>query len=71
MTAGSLALGWYFMPPVDYLPKGNRNLILAIVQVPPGFNLDQIEASSPSSKGGTRRCHRSSASSQCRASITP
>jgi HAE1 family hydrophobic/amphiphilic exporter-1 len=43
MTAGSLALGWYFMPPVDYLPKGNRNLILAIVQVPPGFNLDQIE----------------------------
>jgi HAE1 family hydrophobic/amphiphilic exporter-1 len=43
MTAGSLALSWYFLPPVDYLPKGNRNLILAIVQVPPGFNLEQIE----------------------------
>ena len=43
MTVGSLALAWHFMPPVDYLPKGNRNLILAVVQVPPGFNLDQIE----------------------------
>jgi HAE1 family hydrophobic/amphiphilic exporter-1 len=31
------------MPPIDYLPKGNRNLILAIVQLPPGFNLEQID----------------------------
>ena len=43
MTAGSFALAWHFMPPLDYLPKGNRNLILAVVQVPPGFNLEQIE----------------------------
>jgi HAE1 family hydrophobic/amphiphilic exporter-1 len=43
MTAGSLALGWYYMPPVDYLPKGNRNLILAIVQIPPGYNIEQID----------------------------
>ena len=43
MTLGSLALAWYFMPPMDYLPKGNRNLILSIVRVPPGFNLEQIE----------------------------
>jgi HAE1 family hydrophobic/amphiphilic exporter-1 len=43
MTIGSLALAWYCMPPVDYLPKGNRNLILSIVRVPPGFNLEQIE----------------------------
>jgi HAE1 family hydrophobic/amphiphilic exporter-1 len=43
MTVGSLALAWYFMPPLDYLPKGNRNLILSVVQVPPGFNLEQIE----------------------------
>jgi HAE1 family hydrophobic/amphiphilic exporter-1 len=43
MTLGSLALAWHFMPPVDYLPKGNRNLILSIVRVPPGFNLEQIE----------------------------
>ncbi|HSF34048.1 MAG TPA: efflux RND transporter permease subunit [Candidatus Tectomicrobia bacterium] len=43
MTLGSLALALYLMPPIDYLPKGNRNLILAIVQLPPGFNLDQID----------------------------
>jgi hydrophobic/amphiphilic exporter-1 (mainly G- bacteria), HAE1 family len=43
MTLGSLALALYMMPPIDYLPKGNRNLILAIVQLPPGFNLDQID----------------------------
>jgi HAE1 family hydrophobic/amphiphilic exporter-1 len=43
MTAGSLALSWLCLPPLDYLPKGNRNLILAIVQVPPGFNLEQVE----------------------------
>jgi HAE1 family hydrophobic/amphiphilic exporter-1 len=44
MTLGSLALAVYLMPPIDYLPKGNRNLILAIVQLPPGFNLEQIDA---------------------------
>ena len=43
MTLGSLVLALYLMPPIDYLPKGNRNLILAIVQLPPGFNLDQID----------------------------
>lgn len=43
MTLGSVALAWLFMPPIDYLPKGNRNLILSIVQVPPGYNLEQIQ----------------------------
>jgi hydrophobic/amphiphilic exporter-1 (mainly G- bacteria), HAE1 family len=43
MTLGSLTLALYLMPPIDYLPKGNRNLILAIAQLPPGFNLDQID----------------------------
>jgi HAE1 family hydrophobic/amphiphilic exporter-1 len=44
MTLGSFALALSMMPPIDYLPKGNRNLILAIVQLPPGFNLEQIDA---------------------------
>lgn len=43
MSLGSLWLGWHFLPPIDYLPKGNRNLVLAIVQVPPGYSLDQID----------------------------
>jgi HAE1 family hydrophobic/amphiphilic exporter-1 len=44
LTVGSLALSLYLMPPLDYLPKGNRNLILSIVKLPPGFNLEQTEA---------------------------
>jgi HAE1 family hydrophobic/amphiphilic exporter-1 len=44
LTLGSLGLGLYLMPPIDYLPTGNRNLILAVVQLPPGFNLEQIDA---------------------------
>lgn len=35
---------WYWLPPIDYLPKGNRNLLLAIVKVPPGYNLEQIQS---------------------------
>jgi HAE1 family hydrophobic/amphiphilic exporter-1 len=43
LMVGSLALSWYWLPPLDYLPKGNRNLILAIVKLPPGLNLEHIE----------------------------
>lgn len=34
---GSLAL----MPPTDYLPKGNRNLVFGMLIPPPGYNLDK------------------------------
>jgi HAE1 family hydrophobic/amphiphilic exporter-1 len=43
MTLGSLGLAWYWMPPHDYLPKGNRNLLLTILRLPPEFNLNQID----------------------------
>ena len=43
MTLGSLGMAWYWMPPNDYLPKGNRNLLLTILRLPPEFNLDQID----------------------------
>ncbi|MEE8110589.1 MAG: efflux RND transporter permease subunit, partial [bacterium] len=32
------------MPPIDYLPQGNRNLIFGLVKIPPGFNVDEKEA---------------------------
>ncbi|MCC6909960.1 MAG: efflux RND transporter permease subunit [Phycisphaerales bacterium] len=34
---GSIAL----MPPTDYLPKGNRNLVFGMLVPPPGYNLDK------------------------------
>jgi HAE1 family hydrophobic/amphiphilic exporter-1 len=41
-----LALGgsWWLMPDAEYLPEGNRNLILGILLPPPGYNLQEFEA---------------------------
>lgn len=36
---GSLAL----MPPADYLPKGNRNLVFGIMITPPGYNVEKMQ----------------------------
>lgn len=51
ITVGSGALSWLLMPPLEYLPEGNRNLIIGVVFPPPGYNLktmtriaEQIEA---------------------------
>ena len=35
------ALGtWLFLPKLEYLPDGNRNLIFGVILPPPGYNLD-------------------------------
>ena len=31
------------MPPLDYLPKGNRNIVFGLIIPPPGYNLDQLD----------------------------
>jgi HAE1 family hydrophobic/amphiphilic exporter-1 len=41
LTAASLVGSYMLMPPADYLPKGNRNLIFGLMIPPPGYNLDQ------------------------------
>lgn len=33
---------WKFLPKLEYLPEGNRNLIIARVSTPPGYNIDSI-----------------------------
>lgn len=30
------------LPPLDYLPSGNRNIIFGLLYPPPGYNLDQL-----------------------------
>jgi len=40
IVVASIAAAWLLMPPVDYLPQGNRNFIFGIVKTPPGLNLD-------------------------------
>ena len=38
MTAGLIIVS--FLPPLDYLPDGNRNFVFARIIVPPGYNKD-------------------------------
>lgn len=33
---------WWFMPPQDYLPAGNQNLIFGILAPPPGYSRDEF-----------------------------
>ncbi|KAA5537948.1 efflux RND transporter permease subunit [Roseiconus nitratireducens] len=32
----------WLMPPLDYLPKGNRNLVFSVLVPPPGYSVDQL-----------------------------
>jgi HAE1 family hydrophobic/amphiphilic exporter-1 len=36
MMAASVIGSWMLMPPADYLPKGNRNLVFGLILPPPG-----------------------------------
>jgi hydrophobic/amphiphilic exporter-1 (mainly G- bacteria), HAE1 family len=41
-VVGSLVATWLFLPKVEYLPGGNRNLVIAILLPPPGYNLEKL-----------------------------
>ena len=42
MIAVTFALIALFWPKVEYLPPGNRNLAIALIFPPPGYNLDEL-----------------------------
>ncbi len=42
-AAVSIIGSYYLMPPTDYLPKGNRNLVFGMIIPPPGYNLDMMQ----------------------------
>lgn len=44
VLATSIILTWMMMPKVEYLPNGNRNLIITVMLPPPGYNLDKLQA---------------------------
>lgn len=35
-------VGWLWFPQVEYLPSGNRNLVICNIITPPGYNVDQL-----------------------------
>jgi outer membrane protein TolC len=41
LTAASVVGTYYLLPPSDYLPQGNRNLVFGLLIPPPGYNIDQ------------------------------
>ena len=43
IVAAALLLMWVLRPKVEYLPSGNRNLVIGIVQTPPAYNLDELK----------------------------
>ncbi len=42
MAAASLGGAYLLMPPLDYLPKGNRNLVFGGLLIPPGYSVEQM-----------------------------
>jgi HAE1 family hydrophobic/amphiphilic exporter-1 len=40
----SIGLGLLLLPPMEYLPTGNRNLIFGIMTPPPGYSVAEVEA---------------------------
>ncbi len=44
LTIASAAGTVLLMPPSDYLPTGNRNMVFGLIISPPGYNLEQQEA---------------------------
>jgi HAE1 family hydrophobic/amphiphilic exporter-1 len=42
LTVASLGGSWLLTPDTEYLPTGNRNLILGVLLPPPGYNLDEL-----------------------------
>jgi hydrophobic/amphiphilic exporter-1 (mainly G- bacteria), HAE1 family len=40
----SVFLTWRMIPEMEYLPEGNRNMILAIILPPPGYSLEEQKA---------------------------
>lgn len=42
-TIGSLWGIKLMIPPIDYLPAGNRNMVFGIMATPPGYGMDHLE----------------------------
>ncbi|HEV7279587.1 MAG TPA: efflux RND transporter permease subunit [Pirellulaceae bacterium] len=44
LVAACIAVTIALWPKVEYLPSGNRNLVIGILMPPPGYNMDQLMA---------------------------
>jgi hydrophobic/amphiphilic exporter-1 (mainly G- bacteria), HAE1 family len=42
LTSAALLGSWVLLPKAEYLPQGNRNLVLGILLPPPGYNVEEF-----------------------------
>ena len=40
IAGGAAVASWTFLPKLEYLPEGNRNLVFGLIIPPPGYNLE-------------------------------
>jgi len=43
IATGAAAVAFLFLPKLEYLPEGNRNLVFGLLIPPPGYNLETTE----------------------------
>ncbi len=44
LVGAASGLTWLLRPNVEYLPAGNRNLVISLVSPPPGYNLNELSS---------------------------
>jgi HAE1 family hydrophobic/amphiphilic exporter-1 len=44
IAGGAAVLSWTYLPRLEYLPEGNRNLVFGLIIPPPGYNLDTTQS---------------------------
>lgn len=42
LIVGAICFAWALRPKLEYLPNGNRNLVICLVLPPPGYNVDEL-----------------------------
>jgi len=44
LIVAAVGFAWLLRPKLEYLPNGNRNLVICLVLPPPGYNVDELMA---------------------------
>jgi HAE1 family hydrophobic/amphiphilic exporter-1 len=52
---GSILVVWVLVPPMEYLPTGNRNLVFGMLIPPPGYSVDELETTGKRLQGQMAR----------------
>ena len=67
----TLTLSYLFLPKLEYLPEGNRNLIFGIMLPPPGYNLKTLTNIAESVEGKVKHLWSSISGEEAEAGQPP